>query len=151
MIRPDFIIEFNQLFTAAALACGIRPDDCVIGTNKTDIADQAKGIPALKVAFINIIPDLSGMGDGNDQLGDQLELLFFFVEKYDRRNKKEFLQVMNQTLNTAIQFRQHILSGEGAADCSWRNLLDWSSLKIAPESNLYEMSGWMLTLKSFSL
>lgn len=151
MMSPGFITEFSQLFQTAAVSAGVNEKHAITGINKTDIADRARNIPAQKLAFINIIPDFSGSGSDNDQLADQAELMFFFLMKSNRKSPDEFLPIMDATLTAVMAFRTAILSGAVGANCSWIRRLDWTGAKIIPESNLYELSGWMLTLKTMPI
>lgn len=151
MIQQGFILEFTQLFDAAAVQAGVNAKYLITGINKTDIAERAKSIPANTLAFINVYPDLNGDGKNNDQLADQAELMFFFLMKSNRKSPAELNAIMNQTLNAVIRFRMTLANGEIGSDCSWINRLDWPGSKITPESNLYELSGWMLTLKTLPI
>jgi len=151
MIQPGFITEFSQLFEAAAASAGVNQKYAITGINKTDIAERAKAVPAKTLAFINIIPDFSGSGSDNDQLADQAELMFFFLMKSSRKSPAELLSIMDATLTAVMAFRGSILSGQIGSGCSWIHRLDWTGSKIIPESNLYELSGWMLTLKTLPI
>lgn len=148
MIGADFLIDFEQKFRTAAVATGVIEKHCLIGVNKTDLAEKAKNVPLGKIAFVNIFPDFDMSGTDNDQLGDQVDLLFFFVQKSDRKSPEQLLQVMNNSLNALFRFRAHILESDAYTSCDWIQKLDWPTAKIAPESNLYEMSGWMLSIKT---
>lgn len=151
MIQQGFILEFIQLMEAAALQVGVNPKYIITGINKTDIADKAKLVPAKELAFINVFPDLFGEGANNDQLADQAELMFFFLMKANRKSPADLTAAMNLTLNAVIRFRMALANGEIGNSCSWVNRLDWPGSKIIPESNLYELSGWMLTLKTLPI
>lgn len=146
MIEANFLIDFEAKFKAAAIASGVLEKNCLLGVNKTDLAESAKRIPVKQLAFINIYPDFNFSGTDNDQLADQADLLLFFLQKIDLKTSSQRLQVMNDTLNALMRFRDHILTT--ASSCDWMQRLDWPAGKIAPESNLYEMSGWMLALKT---
>lgn len=151
MISANFLIEFEQKFRQAAVASGVLEKHCLIGVNKTDLAEKAKAIPLNQIAFINIFPDLNAAGFDNDQLADQADLLLFFVQKSDRKTPAQQMAVMNSTLNALIRFRHEILNADTYSSCDWIQKLDWPTSKIAPESNLYEMSGWMLSIKTQSI
>lgn len=148
MIDANFLIDFEAKFKAAAIAAGIQEKNCLLGVNKTDLAESAKRIPTNAVTFINIYPDIHFSGADNDQLADQADILLFFLQKSDLKTQAQRLKVMNDTLNTLIRFRDHILNSETLASCDWMRRIDWPSGKVVPESNLYEMSGWMIALKT---